>query len=131
MLPSACADLVGPVAVALSGGLDSAMALVLLHEAGYQVTGVTMRLLPDAAEDGQETADVASARAICARYGIDHHLVDLSDAFSRQVIASFVAEYGAAQTPNPASCATRSSSSARCWSMCRHWACPAWPRATM
>ena len=101
MLPSACADLVGPVAVALSGGLDSAMALVLLHEAGYQVTGVTMRLLPDAAEDGQETADVASARAICARYGIDHHLVDLSDAFSRQVIASFVAEYGAAHTPNP------------------------------
>jgi len=101
MLPSACADLVGPVAVALSGGLDSAMALVLLHEAGHQVAGVTMQLLPDATQDGQESVDVASARAVCARYGIDHHVVDLSDEFHRQVIASFVAEYGDAHTPNP------------------------------
>ncbi len=85
----------------MSGGLDSAMALVLLHEAGHQVAGVTMRLLPDATQDGQQSADVASARALCERYGIDHHVVDLHDEFHRQVIASFVAEYGDARTPNP------------------------------
>lgn len=97
----ACADRDGPIAVALSGGLDSAMALVLLHEAGHRVAGVTMRLLPNAAADGQESADVASARAVCTRYGIDHYVVDLSDDFHRQVIASFVAEYGSGHTPNP------------------------------
>ena len=78
-----------------------------------------MRLLPDAAEDGQETADVASARAICARYGIDHHLVDLSDSFSpgdRNFVPSTALRKR--QTLHPC---TRSSVR-RCWSMCRHWA---------
>ncbi|MGI6368288.1 MAG: tRNA 2-thiouridine(34) synthase MnmA [Anaerolineae bacterium] len=93
-------DQAGPIAVAMSGGLDSAMALILLHEAGLTVAGVTMRLLPED-PSGVEQAGIASAQAVCAQVGVPHHLVDHRADFEREVLQDFVGVYARAQTPNP------------------------------
>ena len=86
------------ILVAMSGGLDSGMAVILLREQGYTVEGLTMRLW----RQGQSSDhDVNAARALCAQLGIPHHAVDLREAFLRQVVDPFVAEYARGRTPNP------------------------------
>lgn len=92
----------GPVAVAMSGGLDSSMSLVLLQEQGYDVIGLTMHLWrePDGGYDPAD-ADIASAQQICQQLGVEHHVVDLRDAFYERVVCHFVSEYVAGRTPNP------------------------------
>ncbi len=90
------------VAVAMSGGLDSAMALALLQQQGHELVGLTMRLWrePGNAHDPAE-ADIASARRVCQQLGVAHHVVDLQEAFYRQVVCHLVDEYAAGRTPNP------------------------------
>ena len=90
------------MAVAMSGGLDSAMALALLLEQEHPVIGLTMRLWrePGGGDDPAE-ADIASAQQVCRQLGVEHHVVDLRDAFYEQVVCHFVAEYAAGRTPNP------------------------------
>lgn len=87
--------------VAVSGGVDSATALLLLREKGYDVEGITMipfgkELVPDFM--GGETE---SAREMCASLGVRHHAVDLSALFSSTVVADFVNAYANGETPNP------------------------------
>jgi len=86
------------VLVALSGGMDSAAAAILLSEAGYKVSAVTMRL-----GAGGSFADnvVARAAAVAKRLGLPHRTVDFSDAFRENVIANFLNEYRRGRTPNP------------------------------
>jgi len=89
------------VAVAMSGGVDSSVAAVLLVAQGYEVRGLTMRLWREqAAEDAAEES-LAAARAVCAQLGIPHEVVDLREPFRREVVDYFIAEYARGRTPNP------------------------------
>lgn len=90
--------------VGLSGGVDSAVAALLLSRQGAHVVGVTLRLrggrLAESGDDGMER-DIADARRISEALGIEHRVLDLSDRFCEQVVAPFIAEYEAGRTPNP------------------------------
>ena len=95
------------IAVAMSGGVDSSAAAWLLQSQGERLLGVTMRLFPPESpafcpEAGRAPHDCAEdARAAAAQLNIPHHIVDLSQVFSRQVLAPFVREYELGRTPNP------------------------------
>lgn len=92
------------IAVALSGGSDSLLALGLLKTAGHEVVGLHAHFLPP------DEARQALARAIaaqCAALGLGFHAVDLSAAFHDRVIAPFIAAYAAGQTPNPCAACNR------------------------
>ncbi len=84
------------VYVAMSGGVDSAVAALLLMQAGYQVRGVTLRLRADGQED-----DLDSARAVADKLGIPHTVLDQRELFQHTVMDRFVSEYVAGRTPNP------------------------------
>ena len=100
------------VAVAMSGGVDSSVACLLLGKAGYDVVGLTMKLLSDGAVDVSEshrggatpccTADTArDAAAVCHRLGVPHYTVNLVEEFETGVIDPFVRDFATARTPNP------------------------------
>jgi tRNA-specific 2-thiouridylase len=93
----------GRVAVALSGGVDSAVALL---RAGPDAIGVTLRLWldpqgPDTERACCSPAAVIAARATCHRLGIPHVTLDLREEFRRAVVEPFVRGYAAGETPNP------------------------------
>jgi len=88
----------------MSGGVDSSMAAVLLHEQGHEVTGVMMRLW---AEEGGPANRCCSpqamedARQVCRMLGVRFHVFDFEAEFKRHVVDYFIAEYGRGRTPNP------------------------------
>ena len=84
------------VAVAMSGGIDSSVAVALLKNQGYQVFGITMLLYSKPGEKPAETV-----KQVAERLGIPHHIIDLRRHFRRQVIKPFCNEYGQGRTPNP------------------------------
>ena len=94
------------VVAALSGGVDSAAA-ALLVEAGERVVGMTMRLYDargTAASAGGRCCgprDVEDARAVCAHLGIPFYVVDLAAEFAAAVVDDFVDAYLGGETPNP------------------------------
>ena len=91
----------------MSGGVDSAVAALLMREAGYDVTGVTMRLfcdgesLPSRDGEGDETPDIRDARAVAATLGVPHLVCPLEHTFCRSVVDDFVRAYLNGETPNP------------------------------
>lgn len=95
------------VAVALSGGVDSGVAAVLLAEQGCQVVGVMLRLWVEDGADGTRAGHVrmseavGRARRIAEHLGIPFHLFNAEAIFKTHVVDAFVAEYGAGRTPNP------------------------------
>ena len=91
------------VAVAMSGGVDSAVALL---RAGPHAIGVTLRLWLDPAGPDSERAccspnAVVAARETCHRLGLPHVTLDLREEFLRAVVAPFVRGYARGDTPNP------------------------------
>lgn len=88
------------VLIAMSGGVDSAVAAYLIKRAGYDAMGATMKLYcPGKAESaGDEFADAA---AVAGLVGIGHTVLDFEDIFRSSVVDAFVAEYEDAKTPNP------------------------------
>ncbi len=117
------------VLVAMSGGVDSAVACLLEQKAGRSVTGITMRLWRDPESNGRGKNKGASgeasgggnndttkagestsccspqairdARGICHTLGLPHLTVDYSSRFESEVVDVFVSEYVAGRTPNP------------------------------
>ncbi|MFO7975145.1 MAG: tRNA 2-thiouridine(34) synthase MnmA [Candidatus Hydrogenedentota bacterium] len=88
------------VVVAMSGGVDSSVAAALLLEAGYDVIGMTMRLLPEGGVSSQPSP-IEKACGVAARLGIPHHVADVTQPFQDHVLNYFVSEYRAGRTPNP------------------------------
>lgn len=102
------------VAVAMSGGVDSSLSAVLLKQQGFDVQGITMRLRSPVKDPkgGSElkcftTKAEENAKEVCDKNNIPHHVVDLSEPFSKTVIADFISEYKAGKTPNPCAICNR------------------------
>jgi len=96
------------VIVAMSGGVDSAVAAGLLLRQGYEVVGITMRLWSRDDAEGRlhqkrccGVEDIDDARAAADVLDIPHYVMNLEEEFGRRVVDYFVAEYARGRTPNP------------------------------
>ena len=91
------------VFAAMSGGVDSAAAALLLLQAGCDVTGVTLRLHGFRDRPGLcgSADEIDTARSVAAALGIPHVVLDLSERFRERVMDRFVSEYVRGRTPNP------------------------------
>ena len=109
-LAAGAASVTGPpggerVLVALSGGVDSAVAALLERERGAEVVAVTVKLWADRATDGERSCcspeAVLRARRVAHSLGIPHFTLDLQPEFRAGVVDPFLAGYAAGGTPNP------------------------------
>jgi tRNA-uridine 2-sulfurtransferase len=93
------------VLVAMSGGVDSAVAALLERERGAEVVAVTLKLWADRHNDGARSCcspeAVLGARALAHELGIPHLTLDLEQEFRRTVVDAFITGYAAGRTPNP------------------------------
>ena len=97
------------VIVAMSGGVDSSVAAVLLHKQGFEVIGITMKTWgfmevggAPKHESGCCSLDaIFDAKNVANSFGIPHYTVDFTKAFEETVIDNFVDEYLSGRTPNP------------------------------
>jgi len=98
----------GKVLVAMSGGIDSSVAAMLLHEEGYEVIGITMKTWDYASSGGTRKTtgccsldDINDARMLAVEMGFHHIILDIREEFGDAIIDNFVDEYLAGRTPNP------------------------------
>lgn len=98
----------GRVLVAMSGGIDSSVAAVLLYEQGYEVVGMTMKTWDYASSGGskKETGccsldSINDARNIAVELGFPHMILDIREEFGDYVLNHFTAAYLSGRTPNP------------------------------
>ncbi|WP_420146592.1 tRNA 2-thiouridine(34) synthase MnmA [Spirosoma sp.] len=98
----------GRILVAMSGGIDSSLAAVMLHEEGYEVIGMTMKTWDYASSGGtkKETGccsldSINDARNIAVSLGFPHYILDIREEFGDYVIDHFTGEYLEGRTPNP------------------------------
>lgn len=98
------------VVVAMSGGVDSSVTAALLHEAGYDVVGVTLRLWTEQSTDVYispnhraccSIEEVDDARRVCNLLGVPHYVLNFEREFRKYVVDYFVREYQQGRTPIP------------------------------
>ena len=94
------------IITAMSGGVDSSVAALILQNEGYTVAGGTLRLF-DRPESGQKKKkcgslkDISDAKSVCERLGIEHYVFDYREKFKKEVIDRFCEGYIKGETPNP------------------------------
>ena len=98
----------GRVLVAMSGGIDSSIAAIMLHEQGYEVIGMTMKTWDYSTSGGskKETGccsldSINDARNIAVNLGFPHYIIDIREEFGDYDIDHFTSEYLEGRTPNP------------------------------
>ena len=98
----------GKVLMAMSGGIDSTIASILLHEEGYEVIGITMKTwdYQSSGSSKKETGccsleSINDARSIAVKMGFNHYILDIREEFGDYVIDYFTEEYMSGRTPNP------------------------------
>jgi tRNA-specific 2-thiouridylase len=98
----------GKVLVAMSGGIDSSVTAMMLHNEGYEVIGITMKTWDYAGSGGskKETGccsldSINDARILAVNHGFPHFILDIRAEFGDYIIDNFVEEYLAGRTPNP------------------------------
>jgi len=94
------------VVVAMSGGVDSSVVAALMQEAGYDVTGITLKLYDDAkpSKEGRQCCagqDILDAKRVSEKLDIKHEILFYQKKFKSEVIDSFIDSYVAGETPIP------------------------------
>jgi len=85
------------IAVAMSGGVDSSAAALLLQRQGHNILGITLEMF----RRDTPSSDIADAQSVARQLGFPHHAFDFSVCFAREVMGRFVEAYEAGCTPNP------------------------------
>lgn len=118
------------VAVAMSGGVDSSVAALLLKEQGLEVVGLSMQLWDHSSEAGRTGRcctldDLSDARRVAWALDIPHYVVNLEEEFRRDVVRPFVASYLDGETPIPCSACNSKVKFATLWDRARAMGCDA------
>src|SRR5881628_1362829 len=118
------------VAVAMSGGVDSSVAALLLKEAGHEVVGLSMQLWDHSADSGRTGRcctldDLSDARRVAWTLDVPHYVVNLEDEFKNDVVRPFVASYLAGETPIPCSACNSKVKFSTLWDRARAMGCAA------